>query len=86
MQAAMIGEYGRAVAALSVSELWAIHDTHDTRSQRILPYLHWESYTAALEAMLWWQQRPHYEGRRFITMVNQQLAGLGYVEQARAAA
>lgn len=86
MLAAMVAEYGRAVAALSLSELWAIHDAHDTRSQWILPYLHWESYAAALEAMVWWQQRPHYEGRRFITMVNLQLRDMGYVAPERQAA
>ncbi len=85
-QAAMVAEYGRAVATLSLNELWAIHDAHDTRSQRILPYLHWESYASALEAMLWWQQRPHYESRRFIIMVNQQLRDMGYAEPERAAA
>jgi hypothetical protein len=76
---AMISEYGKAVGDLSLTELWTIHDSHDTRSLRILPYLQWESYAAAVEAMLWWQQRPRYEGRRFITMVNQQLRGMGYV-------
>jgi hypothetical protein len=86
MQAAMIGEYGRAIAALSLSELWAIHDAHDTRSQRILPYLHWESYAAAIEAMLWWQKRPRCQSRRFITMINQELRAFGYAEQQRVAA
>jgi len=83
---AMMHEYGAAIGDLSLGELWAIHDSHDTRSLRILPYLRWESYAAAIEAMLWWQQRPRYESRRFITMVNQQLRGMGYVEQERAAA
>lgn len=83
---AMIGEYGKAVGDLSLNELWKIHDSHDTRSLRVLPYLQWESYAAAVEAMLWWQERPRYESRRFITMVNQQLRGMGYVEQAKAAA
>lgn len=49
-------------------------------------YLQWESYAAAVEAMLWWQERPRYESRRFITMVNQQLRGMRHVEQDRAAA
>ncbi len=53
---------------------------------RVLPYLHWEGYAAAVEAMLWWQERPRYESRRFITMVNQQLQAMGYVEQERVAA
>ncbi|TCP71850.1 hypothetical protein [Sphingomonas sp. PP-CE-1G-424] len=83
---AMMHEYGAAIGGLSLGELWAIHDSHDTRSLRILPYLRWESYAAAIEAILWWQQRPRYESRRFITMVNQQLRGMGYVEQERAAA
>ncbi|MES3154368.1 hypothetical protein [Sphingomonas faeni] len=83
---AMMYEYGAAVGDLSLVELWAIHDAHDTRSLRILPYLRWESYAAAIEAMLWWQERPHFESRRFITMVNQQLRGMGYVEQEKAAA
>lgn len=83
---AMMHEYGAAIGDLSLGELWAIHDAHDTRSLRILPYLRWESYSAAIEAMLWWQERPHFEGRRFITMINQQLRGMGYVEQEKAAA
>lgn len=83
---AMIREYGKAVGDLSLTELWTIHDSHDTQSLRVLPYLQWESYAAAVEAMLWWQERPRYESRRFITMINQQLRGMGYVEQAKAAA
>ena len=83
---AMMHEYGAAIGHLSRGELWAIHDAHDTRSLRILPYLRWESYAAAIEAMLWWQERPHFEGRRFITMVNQQLRGMGYVAPERQAA
>ena len=83
---AMMHEYGAAIRDLSLGELWAIHDSHDTRSLRILPYLRWESYAAAVEAMLWWQQRPRYESRRFITMVNQQLRSMGYAERERAAA
>ena len=85
-RAAMANEYGPSVDALSLNELWTIHDSHDTRSLRVLPYLHWESYAAAIEAMLWWQERPRYEGRRFITMVNQQLQAMGYVEQEKVAA
>ena len=83
---AMINEYGPAIGDLSLNELWRIHDSHDTRSLRVLPYLHWEGYAAAIEAMLWWQQRPRYESRRFITMINQQLQGMGYAAQERAAA
>ena len=83
---AMIHEYGLAISDLSLNELWLIHASHDTRSLRVLPYLRWESYAAAIEAMLWWQERPRYESRRFITMVNQQLQGMGYVEQERVAA
>jgi len=83
---AMMHEYGPAIGDLSLAELWRIHDSHDTRSLRVLPYLHWESYAATVEAMLWWQERPRYESRRFITMVNQQLQGMGYVAQERAAA
>lgn len=83
---AMMHEYGAAIGDLSLDELWSIHDLHDTRSLRILPYLRWESYAAAIEAMLWWQQRPRYESRRFITMVNQQLRGMRYIERDRAAA
>lgn len=85
-RAAMIHEYGPAIGDLSLNELWTIHESHDRRSLRVLPYLHWESYAAAIEAMLWWQERPRYEGRRFITMVNQQLQAMGYVEQERVAA
>jgi len=82
---AMIHEYGPAIGDLSLNELWLIHDSHDTRSLRVLPYLRWESYAAAIEAMLWWQERPRYESRRFITMVNQQLQGMGYVAERAAA-
>ena len=85
-RATVIQEYGPAIGDLSLNELWRIHDSHDTRSLRVLPYLHWEGYAAAIEAMLWWQERPRYESRRFITMVNQQLQGMGYVAQERAAA
>jgi hypothetical protein len=85
-RAAMVHEYGPAIGNLSLNELWTIHDTHDTRSLRVLPYLHWESYAAAIEAMLWWQARPRYEGRRFITTVNQQLQTMESVEQERVAA
>lgn len=84
-RAAMVYEYGPAFENLSLNELWTIHDSHDTRSLRVLPYLHWEGYAAAIEAMLWWQERPRYEGRRFITMVNQRLQAIGYVEQRAAA-
>jgi len=84
-RAAMANEYGPSVDALSLIELWTIHDSHDTRSLRVMPYLHWESYAAAIEAMLWWQERPRYESRRFITMVNQQLHGMGYVAERAAA-
>lgn len=83
---AMLQEYGSAIGNLSLGELWSLHDSHDTRSLRILPYLRWESYAAAVEAMLWWQERPHYESRRFITMVNQQLRGMGYAHSERQAA
>jgi hypothetical protein len=83
---AMIHKYGPGIGGLSLNELWRIHDSHDTRSLRVLPYLHWEGYAGAIEAMLWWQKRPRYESRRFITMVNQQLQGMGYVAQERAAA
>jgi len=84
-RAAMANEYGPSVDALSLNELWTIHDSHDTRSLRVMPYLHWESYAAAIEAMLWWQERPRYESRRFITMINQQLQGMGYVAERAAA-
>jgi len=85
-RAAMVHEYGPAIGKLSLNELWTIHDSHDTRSLRVLPYLHWESYAAAIEAMLWWQARPRYECRRFITTVNQQLQTMESVEQERVAA
>ena len=85
-RAAMVHEYGPAIGNLSLNELWTIHDSHDTRSLRVLPYLHWESYAAAIEAMLWWQARPRYEGRRFITTINQQIQTMGFVEQERVAA
>jgi len=83
---AMIHEYGPAIGDRSLNELWLIHDSHDPRSLRVLPYLRWESYAAAIEAMLWWQERPRYESRRFITMVNQQLRDMGYAASERQAA
>jgi len=83
---AMIHEYGPAIGDVSLNELWQIHDSYDTRSLRVLPYLHWDGYAAAIEAMLWWQERPRYESRRFITMVNQQLQSMEYVAPERAAA
>jgi len=85
-RAAMVHEYGPAIGNLSLTELWTIHDSHDTRSLRVLPYLHWQSYAAAIEAMLWWQERPRYESRRFITVINQQLKAMSYVERERLAA
>ena len=36
-----------------MAELWALVDMHDTTTARVLPYLHRESYAAALEAMIW---------------------------------
>ena len=83
---AMIHEYGMAISDLSLNELWLIHDSHDTRP-RSFPNADTASRAAtAIEAMLWWQERPRYEGRRFVTMINQQLQGMGYVAQERAAA
>jgi hypothetical protein len=83
---AVASEYGERFFVRSLAELWALVDMHDTTTARVLPYLHWESYAAALEAMLWWQQRAPYCNRRAITVANIELRKMGYLPQERAAA
>lgn len=80
---AIVSEYGEPFFVRSMAELWALVDSHDTTTIRVLPYLHWESYAAALEAMLWWQQRAPYCNRRAITFANIQLRQMGYFPHER---
>ncbi len=67
---AIVSEYGERFFVRSYFELWALVDMHDTSTQRVLPYLHWESYAAAIEALLWWQTRSGTESIRFLTRLN----------------
>jgi len=80
---AIVNEYGERFFVRSMTELWALVDMQDTTTARVLPYLHWESYAAALEAMLWWQQRAAYCNRRAITFANIQLRPMGYFSHER---
>lgn len=80
---ALVSEYGERFFVRSMAELWALVDAHDPTTARVLPYLHWESYAAALEAMLWWQQRAPYCNRRAITFANIQLRQMGYFPHER---
>jgi hypothetical protein len=54
--AAMLAE-GTWLGQLERGALWQLVDAHLPQTGRIEPYLHWESYAAAIEALLWWQQR-----------------------------
>ena len=83
---AIVSEYGERFFVRSMAELWALVDMHDTTTARVLPYLHWESYAAALEAMLWWQQRAPYCNCRAVTIANIQLRKMGYFPHEKAAA
>jgi len=83
---AVVSEYGERFFVRSMAELWGLVDMNDTTTARVLPYLHWESYAAALEAMLWWQQRAPYCNRRAITFANIQLRQMGYFPHERAVA
>jgi hypothetical protein len=67
---AIVAEYGERFFVRSYFELWALVDMHDTTTAHVLPYLHWESYAAALEAMLWWQTRTGTDSIRFLTRIN----------------
>ena len=67
---AIVTEYGEEFFVRSYFELWALVDMHDTTTHRVLPYLNWESYAAAIEAMLWWQTRSGTESIRFLTRIN----------------
>lgn len=82
---AIVSEYGERFFVRSMAELWALVDMHDTTTARVLPYLHWESYAAALEAMLWWHQRAPYCNQRAITFANIELRKMGYLPHERAA-
>ncbi len=83
---AIVSEYGERFFVRSMAQLWALVDSQDPTSSRVQPYLHWESYAAALEAMLWWQQRAPYCNRRAITFANIQLRQMGYFPHERAVA
>jgi len=67
---AIVTEYGEKFFVRSYFELWALVDMHDTTTHRVLSYLNWESYAAAIEAMLWWQTRGGTDGIRFLTRIN----------------
>ncbi len=83
---AIVNEYGERFFVRTMPQLWALVDMHDTTTLRVLPYLHWESYAAALEAMLWWQQRAPSCNRRAITVANIELRKMGYLPHERAVA
>ncbi len=83
---AIVNEYGESFLLRSMAELWALMDSHDPATARVRPFLHHESCTAALEAMLWWERMPRDRGIRFLTRMNMDLVALGYVQQRRAAA
>lgn len=67
---AIVSEWGERFFVRSRPQLWALVDAHDPTTARVRPYLHWESYTAALEAMLWWQTRSGTESIGFLTRIN----------------
>ena len=48
---------GRWLGQLERGALWQLVDAHFPQTGRIEPYLHWESYAAAIEALPWWQRR-----------------------------
>lgn len=83
---AIVNEYGEGFFVRSMAELWALTDMHDPSTARVLPYLHHESCTAALEAMLWWEQQPRDGGIRFLTRMNNDLHDMGYLPHHRQAA
>lgn len=83
---AIVNEYGERFFVRTMPQLWALVDMHDTTTLRVLPYLHWESYAAALEAMLWWQQRAPSCNRRAITFANIELRKMGYLPHERSVA
>lgn len=83
---AIVNEYGEGFFVRSMAELWALVDMHDPSTARVRPYLHHESCTAAIEAMLWWERQPHLGGIRFLTRMNINLRDMGYLPQERAAA
>lgn len=69
---ANVAEFGEGFFVRSYFQLWALVDAHDPTTARVLPYLHWESYAAAIEAMLWWQMRTGTDSIRFLTRINLQ--------------
>ncbi|WP_156350420.1 hypothetical protein [Sphingomonas sp. Leaf20] len=83
---AIANEYGEGFLVRSMTELWALVDSHDPSTARVRPFLHHEGCTAALEAMLWWERMPRDRGIRFLTRMNMDLRAMGYVVQERAAA
>jgi len=83
---ALVNEYGEGFLVRSMAELWALVDSQNPSTARMRPFLHHEGYTAALEAMLWWERMPRDRGIRFLTRMNMDLRAMGYVVQERAAA
>ena len=66
--AAMLAE-GAWLGELERGALWQLVDTHVSQTSRIEPYLHWESYGAALEALLWRQQQTGVWSKRYAVEV-----------------
>jgi hypothetical protein len=62
--AAMLAE-GAWMGQLAIGALWQLVDAHLPQTGRIEPYLHWESYAAAVEALLWWQDRTGQASKRW---------------------
>lgn len=83
---AIVDEYGERFFVRSMAELWALVDMGDPTAHVIGPYLHWESYAAALEGLLWWQERAPSCNRRAITFANIELRKMGYLPHDRRAA
>lgn len=83
---AIVNEYGERFFVRSMAELWALTDSHDPSTARVLPYLHHESCAAAIEAMLWWEHQPHLGGIRFLTRMNIDLRDMGYLPREQRAA
>lgn len=63
--AAMLVESHEHLGRYDVGALWNLADAHDPWTVRIEAYLHWESYAAAIEALLWWQRRTGVASKRF---------------------
>ena len=81
--AAMVAE-GERFGRMDLGALWQLVDQHVPQTGSIEAYLHWESYAAATEALLWWQRRTDVESKRFA--VETTLAARAAREPARRAA